>query len=320
MIKVNGRDYHEDSLRVKLERRRRRLLLTPEEEERLFKLQLLTPAERAAGSYAGIRYQVVRALELHGSKLEPPLEPEGAVSLVWRLARPLLLLSGKLRRKLVRMGASSYLQQQERFNAMLAQSLDTASLLLKEGGKKRRPGEEERLPLSRDGGELGEEMVQALVEHSREKIGFLGLPGINACERVLEKGKFSFAVSLDREEVYRYQSHFLPVRWADPVTFLRASSLKGCSTLVISSPWRFTAGALCMILRAVKEKDELGLELLCCLPSRATVPTGGKVRITAPTGEVIWTEEFLAWLLESEGYVLERVSWGEGAVLVGRRA
>jgi len=326
LIRINGREMNLDGLRVKVERRRARGPLGEKEwPARSLKKELQRMPELDPRSYFGIQYRLLRALALHGARLEPPLLPAGGfLARLPGLGR-LGMLAAKVRRRMVTAPNEGYVGQQEQFNSHLIAGLEAASRIYHElqwEGEGRMAPPPTRTDALED---LDEAAVEGLMEATRGCLALIGLPGVSCMERLLEKGRLEAGIDTDDRLVAEYQAAFLPARWERPEDLPDSLRLEGLGALVLMAADRLTCeeleGLLAGVTASGKEASGAGGAPLLVRVSREgwTCPPGF-VRVPDQRGRPRWTAEFLSWMMERHGFKVEPRQMGNAFFLVGEPA
>ncbi len=311
MIRLNGREINLESYRVKVERRRLRGIFAQVAEE--VGAGIERPIrEVGMGGFAELSNSLREAMALHGVRLEPPdgyrSEGMGGVRL------------GKMRKKLISGVCGGYLQKQESFNGMVSRGLDAASRASQHIFMERGSIEHASWFFSRSRREaIYEGVMLRILEATRGNLVFIGLPGIGAYEKVLEKGRLLEGMDWNENEVFRYQSSYLPaslVRLAD-LAFLR--KLDDCQVLMVCHLEELGCEHLCGILKMAERRLPPQSELWLCLGEEEAEVKKECVRFPGDGDVNIWNEAFLAWLMEERGFQVEKIKVDGCRLLRGRR-
>ena len=321
MITVNGREMNLDGLLVKVERRRARGMLRDEEllAEGSLRSGLQLMPDLEARSYFGIQYRLQKGLALHGARLEPSLDlGRGAPAGIRFLGR-LLAPWRKVKRKVITAPNEGYVKQQEQFNTFAVACLEATARIYHdlqwEGRGAREAAPDLRLRLE----PLDEQAVAGLLQGTRGRLAFVGLPGAACLEKLLEKGRLEVGIALDDQTAARYQAAFLPVRRQEPAEFVRSREAEDIGALVVDSPDELSSDDLERLLRGAAEGLGGGAALLLRVSREGWTCPGGYARVAVPGGAARWTAEFLAWMMERHGFAVTPCQLGNACFLRGER-
>ncbi|MBC7246540.1 MAG: hypothetical protein H5T73_02010 [Actinobacteria bacterium] len=311
MIRINGRESNISHLLVKGERRKLR------EKAALF--EAAAPGGGGEGGYAAIRWDgalapgIEAALRQFGARIRPGMDEylrgvseKGTAEKV--LAR--MPLGRKRNFRLIDEAAQGRVAKQVACNERIAQAVCAIHLELLHL-KRCREDLACGVPaaVAVHSGEREKELAEVLLARGEGAFFFLGLPGVEAYERMLEEERLAGGASDDRFEATYYQANFLPVVCMDYRGLLRDERTWRLAALALPHPERFDAALLELVMRmaslhgyggemwfaAARGEEERGMP-------RAAM--GGR-----------WSSAFVCWLADKHGFTTEVVP-GVHSILV----
>jgi len=315
LIRIGGKETNLDHLLVKGERRRLR------------EGKALGAKAFAAGGEKGARELATAGLEAgevilwlegvgeeYGERISPSLADymRRAASLgAGKRLQSSLPLGRKANFRLISDAAGGYVARQRTFNACVSRALHAAVLVMlleiKKGQMLERPGPAR---ISPHAGPRESELAEALLASVTGACFFLGLPGVEVCERLLERGKLEGGISDSPWEAVYYQENFLPVICRGYGDFLRHAPRWDFSALVIARPESFPLGLLEAVFRRAAFLGYGGDIWLS-----ATGHGDGRPRGAGLAG---WSPELLRCLAERRGFSAEIIPGQHGVLLKTR--
>jgi hypothetical protein len=297
MIEVNGKELDEHGLNAKAEARKRAGLYDSRTLA-LLERDIVAEVEEHVFSMIQVVYDLQRALEDAGARLEPPGDlstgEEGE-----RKSRPRSLLR-RLQTRFIRAVNEGYVQQQEKFNTFFTKSVDLSYRQLCGAGGGIELGEaaERRdLWMSRRP-EWDEGAVAAVAETGTGQAVVVGLPGMAVLETLQEGKRLLLAVDTCDDAVAEAQARFLPA-WFHPrppevMAYVETEDL---DLVVVTFPECLTGGVLLVGLNRGW--------------SEALRGDPGFVRY--------WPRRFLEALLGEKGFEVEEWAAGKRLFLKGEK-
>ncbi len=311
MIWLNGREINLENLKVKAERRRIRGLF-PTMTDEADAGSMLPFGKGVPGGFVEVSSTSREALALHGIRLEPPTGFRVEGKRGGRL--------GRTRKKLINSICGGYLQQQEHFNEMAARGVDAAarafqSTALEKGGMEGSPW---LFPINRREA-LSVVEMQKILAMTRGGLFFLGLPGMEAYEKVLEEGRLIEGMDWNEEEVFRYQASFLPASLVHLADLARLRVAAECGVIVVSNLEELGCDQLCLVLEGARRLLPSQGELWICLGGRDEGEGNEYTRLPGADGLNLWTTAFLVWLMGKWEFQMEEIMVDENRLLRGKR-
>lgn len=313
MVRIGGKETNLDHLLVKGERRKLR------EGKALGGETVLDREARpeefpAAGLMAGeLVLWLESAGEEYGGRIVPALaeyEERTAGLEAGKRLQASLPFGRKANFRLISGAAEGYVFRQKMFNASVSRGLQAsviAALLERRKGRiAHRMGPDRVSPHA---GVREEELAQALLASVSGGCFFLGLPGVEVCERLLEKGRLEGGITDSPLEAVYYQENFLPVTCRDYGDFLLHAPRWDFSTLVIPRPEGLSLRLLETVFRRVAVLGFAGEIWLSVL---GYGEWEGRPRGAGLRG---WGPALLRWMAQRRGFSVDLVP-GEHSVLV----
>jgi hypothetical protein len=234
-ILVNGREYDEHGLHARAEARKRsglhdaRLL-------RLLEREIVEEIEEHASSMIRVVYDLEKALDDYGRRLEPPpdLSREGEEK--GRLESFLR----RLQTRFIRAVCEGYVQQQEKFNTYAVRGVDLSYREISGSSEGMEPpgaaGRRQRWLSSRPAWD--EETVREVISLAGEgMVVVVGIPGLGLLEALAEERRLVAAVDNCDRAVAEAQSRILPAHHHHlPVRMLSLLHTGEPAMVVISFP------------------------------------------------------------------------------------
>lgn len=315
MIRINGRESNISHLVVKGERRKLR--------EGAALLEAAPPGgEGEGGRYAApwdgeLMPRLEAALDSYGAGIFPGMEDylrgvsgKGAAE----RALAALPLGKKCNFRLIDDMARGHVARQAAYNENISRALCALQLeLLYLKGAKEASACSAPAVTAVHSGERESEMAEVLLAGGERGFFFLGLPGVEAYERLLEEEKLLGGVCDDRWEAVYYQSHFLPVICMGYREFLQDERAWRVPALVLPHAERFSAALLEFMMRMASLYAFRGEMLV------SAADGGGAARSCAARGGG-WSSEFIGWLAEKHGFAAEGVTAVRPVMVRVRRA
>ena len=312
MIEVNGKELDEHGLRARAEARRRAGLYD-DRALALLERDIVEEIEERVFSMIQVVFDLQRALEDRGARLEPPADLSAAERGKGRAAS----FARRLQTRFIRAVNEGYVQQQEKFNTFFTKAVDVSyrqicgaggGLEMEEAAGRRdawisrRPAWDERTW----GEILGLGSGKAVV---------VGIPGHGFLEAMREAGRLLLALDTDDLAVAEAQSRFLPA-WFHPrpLEVLERLDAAGAGMLVASFPECLSGDEIAGLLEwAGSRLGEGGVALLA-------LNRGWTKPMQADPGFVRhWPRRFLEAALRGRGFACEEWSAGGRAFLKGEK-
>lgn len=314
MIEVNGKELDEHGLRAKAEARRRAGLYDGRTLA-LLQRDITEEVEEHVFSMIQVVYDLQRALEDAGIRLEPPadLSSGKAGEKKGRLASFLR----RLQTRFIRAVNEGYVQQQEKFNTFFTRAIDLSyrQLCGAMGGVELEEAAEHRdLWLARRP-EWEEEVSQAVCGLGKGKAVVVGIPGAAFLESLQEGKRLLLAVDTCDAAVSEAQARFLPAWYHPrPVELLPLVETEGLGMVVAAFPECLTGDELAAL--AAWAGERLGGEGVFV----AALNRGRSDALCGDPGFVrYWPRRFLGALMRAQGFEVELLKGGGRLFLKGEK-
>ncbi|OFW57740.1 MAG: hypothetical protein A2W01_02660 [Candidatus Solincola sediminis] len=312
MIEVNGKQLDEHVLHAKAEARKRAGLYDAHMLE-LLDRDIVEEVEEHVFSMIQVVYDLQRALEDSGCRLEPPAdlstgnEKKGRKSSFLR----------RLQTRFIRAVNEGYVQQQEKFNTFFTRSVDLSyrqlcgamgGLDLGEAAAKR------ELWLSKRP-QWDEETVEAISGQGNGLALLIGIPGVGLVEALQEAKRLFLAVDNSDVPVAEAQARFLPA-WFNPqpVSLLHDVRAERLGLAVVAFPECLTGEELGDLFAWLGEKIAEGGVVLVALNRGSTDIFSGDAGFVR-----YWPLPFLEGLMRGRGFAAVKWQVGDQLFLKGEK-
>ena len=309
MIEVNGKELDEHGLRAKAEARKRAGLYDPRMIE-LLERDIVEEVEEHVFSMIQVVYDLQRALEDEGCRLEPPPD----LSTGEKKGR-LRSFVRRMQTRLIRAVNEGYVQQQEKFNTFFTKAVDLSyrqlcgamgGLDLGESAARR------ELWLSRRP-EWDEETVSLVAAQGNGRALIVGIPGYRLLETLQDAKRLLLAVDNCDVSVAEAQSRFLAAWFhPQPVELLEDVNGQGLGLGVIAFPECLTGEELEALFEWLGSHVEPGGIALVALNRGSSEP------ISSDAGFVrYWPRRFIKELMRRQGFKAHEWKAGEKVFVRG---
>lgn len=312
MIEVNGKELDEHGLRARAEARRRAGLY----DRRLLAMlerDIVEEIEEHAFSMIQVVFDLQRALEDRGARLEPPADLGAGERGRGRAAS----FARRLQTRFIRTVNEGYVQQQEKFNTFFTKAVDISYRQLCGAGSGLEMGEaaERRETWISRRPEWGEEVWREVLEAESGRVLVVGIPGLGFLEAAREAGRLLMALDTDDLAVAEAQSRFLPAWFHHrPLEVLEHLGDEEVGMVVVAFPECLSGGELSAVAGwAGSRLEEKGVVLLALNRGRNRAMSGddGLVRF--------WPRRFLQAALEKRGFSCREWRAGDQVFLRGEK-
>lgn len=234
MIEVNGKELDEHGLRARAEARRRAGLYDPRTLA-LLERDIVEEVEEHVFSMIQVVFDLQRALEDKGARLEPPGDLSAAEE---GKGRPISFMR-RLQTRLIRAVNEGYVQQQEKFNTFFTKAVDVSyrQICGAGGGLEMEEAAERRDAWVSRRPEWGEETWREVPEWGSGAAVVVGIPGCGFLEALRDGGRLLLALDTDDLAVAEAQARFLPA-WFHPrpLEILGHLDAAGVGMVVVAFP------------------------------------------------------------------------------------
>ncbi len=312
MIEVNGKELDEHGLRARAEARRRAGLYD-RRTLALLERDIVEEVEERVFSMIQVVFDLQRALEDRGARLEPPADLMAGERGKGRAVS----FARRLQTRFIRAVNEGYVQQQEKFNTFFTKAVDVSYRQLcgagggleMEGAAERRDAWISRRPV------WSVETWEKVLELGGGSAVVIGIPGCGFLEAMRDAGRLLLALDTDDLAVAEAQARFLPA-WFHPrpLEALEHLDAAGAGMLVMAFPECLSGDELDAVLAwAGSRLGEGGTALLA-------LNRGWSKGMNGESGLVrYWPRRFLAAAMERRGFACEDWSAGDRAFLKGEK-
>lgn len=312
MIEVNGKELDEHGLRARAEARRRAGLYD-HRTLALLERDIVEEVEERVFSMIQVVFDLQRALEDKGARLEPPADLNAGERGKGRAAS----FARRMQTRFIRAVNEGYVQQQEKFNTFFTKAVDVAYRQLcgagggleMEGAAERRDAWVSRRPA------WGEDTWKEVLELGSGKTVVVGIPGSGFLEAMRDASRLLIALDTDDLAAAEAQARFLPA-WFHPrpLEALEHLDTSEAGMLVAAFPECLSGNEIDALLAWAGSRLGEGGTVLLALNrgwSRGMQGEAGFVRY--------WPRRFLAKTLEKRGFACEKWSAGGRDFLKGEK-
>lgn len=312
MIEVNGKELDEHGLHAKAEARKRAGLYDARMLQ-LLERDIVEEVEEHVFSMIQVVYDLQRALEDSGCRLEPPADLAKEGEKKGRLAS----FVRRIQTRAIRAVNEGYVQQQEKFNTFFTRSVDLSyrQLCGAMGGLDMDEAAARReLWLSRRP-QWEEATVEAVTGQGTGRALVVGIPGTALLERLREAKRLLLATDDCDLPVAEAQAKFLPAWFsAQPVRLLSDIRAEGLGLLVVAFPECLSAGELEGLFEWMGPRMQAGGAVLVGLNRDSSAVFSGDAGFVR-----YWPARFLKELMRGQGFKTAEWSAGEQLFLKGEK-